>query len=180
MDEDDDELFRRGRNGDVDAFMLLCARYQRLVFASAFRILRNSDEASEVVQVGVQHAYKGLDTMRDKFGPWFCRIVRNLAIDALRQRKPNLSLDNEDEPLPELVDPRADPARHAADEEVRKRVHSVLGRLTPEHAEVLNLYYLVDQSYDEIGTTLGLSVGTISSRVNRAKENFLKLWTTRL
>jgi RNA polymerase sigma-70 factor, ECF subfamily len=77
------------RDGKPDAFGLLAKAYERPAIATAYRLLGNSDDASEVVQEALMRAYRSLDALKEpsRFGPWLLRIVSNLSLNARRSRK---------------------------------------------------------------------------------------------
>lgn len=167
--------------GDVAAFMTLMKKYERLTFAIAYGIVRNRDDASEAGQHGIENAFRHLRSLADraKFKSWFSQIVRNEALTMLRQREGDtLSTDDPETRITELPDPVVPPDAQLALAEEGQKVHRVLAKMSPDHAEVLSLFYLSAMSYEEIAKARGVSIGTISSRINRAKAEFLKLWRT--
>ena len=179
MEEDDHEFIERSLAGDVAAFMKLMKKYERLTFAIAYGILRNRDDASEAGQHAIENAFHKLRSLaeRAKFKSWFSQIVRNEALTMLRrQDEDTISTDDPEARVADVQDPLLPPDAQLAREERRQKVHRVLAKLSPEHAEVLSLYYLSEMSYADIAQALAVSIGTISTRMMRAKPEVENWW----
>ncbi len=180
MQEDDHIFIERAVAGDVGAFMSLMKKYERLTFAIAYGVLRNRDDASEAAQHAIENAFHHLRALTDraKFKSWFSQIVRNEALSMLRRKGDDPPADTVDLPTPDQPDPALTPDAHLVREELRKKVHRGLAKLSAEHAEVLSLYYLSDLSYADIAESLGISIKTVGTRMMRAKPEFEKAWRT--
>src|SRR5580765_245883 len=168
----DPDLIRAAQKGDAAAFAELVRRYQRPVHRTAYALTRNAADADDLAQECFVRAYKALERFRpdEPLMPWLSRIVTNLAFSLFRSRKrrPETPL----EPLLESgkqwsVDD--DPAQDAVDEERRRHMQEAFAQLKPEHQAVLTLRVVQDLSYEEMATTLGVPVGTVMSRLSRAR-----------
>ena len=110
---------------------------------------------------------------------WLYRITSNVCVDMLRRRREtvSLSVENEDgEPAElELPDERFDPAELAERKDLREQVGKALAQLPPDAREILLLRELGGQRYDEIAETLGLDIGTVKSRIFRARKKLCAL-----
>lgn len=170
------ELFARAQAGDEDAFAQWVAATVSLTHRLVFRMV-GAAEADDVVQDAYIKAWSRIAQVRraeDSTG-WLCRIARNTAHDALRRRKPVVSLDVEgglwldrlssDEPLPDEV------LRSA---EARAFVTEALGALKEKHRLVIVLKELDGLGEQEVAQALGIPVGTVTSRLTRAREAFGK------
>ena len=172
MDTTDAELLAGAQGGNLFAFEEVVRRYQRRVYATALRIVRRHDLADDVTQETFLRAHRALasyDRARP-FGPWVCRIAANLAINHVRSpeaREEELAEDAaEARPAP-----AADgPLQSVLDQEARAVLEDAVGGLPAEQRAVFVLRAYEDQSYAEIAQTLGISVGTVMSRLSRARE----------
>jgi len=145
-------------------------RYQRRVYAVAYRILRRTDAAEDVAQETFIRAHRALDRFETgrPFGPWVVRIAANLAIN---QRRSPRSREQE---LPEghaETPAREDgPLAQLLDREAAVVLEQAVSHLPAEQRAVFVLRVHEDLSYQEIAQTLGLSPGTVMSRLSRARE----------
>ena len=145
-------------------------RYQRRVYAVACRILRRHDAAEDVAQETFIRAYRALGRFENgrPFGPWVVRIAANLAINQYRSPR------RREEGLPEghAEVPSRDngPLGQVLDREASAVLDDAVARLPEEQRAVFVLRVFEDLSYQEIASTLGLSMGTVMSRLSRARE----------
>jgi RNA polymerase sigma-70 factor (ECF subfamily) len=182
---EDHELVLAARKGDRDAFRMLFERYHRRAYALALGVLRNPDDALDVVQDAFIKAHKYLDKFEgnSSFYTWLYRIVMNLAIDHIRKHqrvKPveldEARLDEESSDqgglLPRILG--GNPGRALMDKEIRKRIDAALGELSDNHRAVLVMRELEGLSYEEMAQAMGCSKGTIMSRLFHARRNMQK------
>jgi RNA polymerase sigma-70 factor, ECF subfamily len=176
-DEDDPELLRRARDGDRDAFGELFSKYSKRVFRVARRMCRNDEDAWDVTQeafIRAMQAMPGFDT-RFRFFTWIYRITTNLAINLSqkRQRHAEVMFDEEygAEGLQALPD---DLSERAAASELATAIEGAVQRLSPPLRAVFVLRVDQQLSYSEIASTLGIAMGTVMSRLNRARNEVRK------
>ena len=182
---DDRELVESARKGDREAFRTLFERYHRRAYALAFGVLRNQDDALDVVQDAFIKAHKYLDKFEgnSSFYTWLYRIVMNLAIDHLRKhrRVRPVELDEQhleessggdDSLLPKMLG--GNPGRALLDKEIRERIDRALAELSDNHRAVLVMRELEGLSYEEMAQVMGCSKGTIMSRLFHALKNMQK------
>lgn len=178
----DAELVRQFLRGNQGAFDEMVARYREKLFSVALSMLRNRTDAEEIVQDTFIRAFRGLKNFRgdSSLVTWLHRITVNLARNRYwyfhrRRRHATLSLDC---PLSEAGDatfgevfasPAANPQREATTNEFVDLVTVCMDQLQPGHREILTLRNVLNHSYDEIAETLGLEVGTVKSRIARAR-----------
>jgi RNA polymerase sigma-70 factor (ECF subfamily) len=172
MDTSDAELLAGAQGGNLFAFEEVVRRYQRRVYATALRIVRRHDLADDVTQETFLRAHRALasyDRARP-FGPWVCRIAANLAINHVRS--PEAREDGLAEDAAEARPaPAADgPLQAMLHREARAVLERAVGDLPAEQRAVFVLRAFEDQSYAEIADSLGISVGTVMSRLSRARE----------
>jgi RNA polymerase sigma-70 factor (ECF subfamily) len=164
------DLIVKARGGNLFAFEEIVRRYQRRVYGVAYRIVRRHDVADDVTQEAFIRAHKalsGFDTSRP-FGPWVCRIASNLAVTHLRSPEAR-----EDElPAGHAETPAAtpDPLQAVLADEAQAVLQAALERLPGEQRAVVVLRAVEEMSYREIAETLDLSMGTVMSRLSRARE----------
>lgn len=177
MPRSDADLIARAQAGDRRSFDELVTRSYTLVFNTAFRILGDTDHAADATQLAYVRAYRSLGSFRgsSSFTTWLYRIVTNVCLDMVRgqQRQPlSLTPTSPDAPPPDrdLRDVRAGPEDLVLQTELQAAVHEALQRLRPEHRAVLALYDLAGMPYEQIADVLGLPLGTVKSRLNRARH----------
>ena len=175
----DDELVRLVRGGDTDAFAEIVRRTRRAAYGLARRITRNHEDADDAVQESYVKAYRALDRFEAgrAIGPWLLTIVARTALSGVRQgkRRATRPLDEpaSDGGMPvseRAADPGADPGGLERGWDVER----AFARLSPEHQAVLALRVEGDLTYAAIAEALGIPVGTVMSRLARAREALLE------
>ena len=175
-------LVQRARQGSEEAFAALVERNQGRIYSLALRMTGNPDDAAELCQEAFLNAWKGLGRFQGEsaFSTWLYRLVSNACVDLLRRdgrRRASAgpSLDDEELNL-DVPDPAPSPQDAAERQELREEIERGLSALSPEHREVLILREIHQLRYDEIADSLSLDVGTVKSRISRARKqlrNFL-------
>jgi len=184
----DSELVRRFKSGDETAFVEIFGRYREKMFAVALSLLRNHADAEEISQDTFVRAHRGLAQFREEssLSTWLHRIAVNLARNRYwyfhrRHRQDSSSLDSmlSDDSRATFADLIAsgapDPARLAATDEFTVCVNVCMEKLSASHREILTLRNRLDNSYEQIATQLGITLGTVKSRVARAREALREL-----
>ena len=172
MDTTDAELLAGAQGGNLFAFEEVVRRYQRRVYATALRIVRRHDLADDVTQETFLRAHRALasyDRGRP-FGPWVCRIAANLAINHVRSPEAREEELQEDAAEARPAPAGDGPLQSVLDAEARAVLEDAVGDLPPEQRAVFVLRAYEEQSYAEIAETLGISIGTVMSRLSRARE----------
>ena len=174
-----DELARAAAGGDTTAFETLVGLYENKVYGLALRMCGNEEDAWDVSQEAFLAAWRALPGFRGEsgFSTWLYRLTANAAIDCLRRekrRKGELSLEGGELPLT-LPDAGPGPQEAAEGGELRAAVNAALSRLTDQHRTVLILRELQELSYEEIAGVLGLDLGTVKSRISRARGALRKI-----
>ena len=174
-------LIASAQRGDLNAFNLLVEQYERLVFSVSLRLLRDYQHAEDVTQEAFLRAYSSLSQYSGgSFRAWLTRIATNRCYDLLRstQRRPAQSLDDHPfeeeqqwsvEPLPD------DPERLAIHSELGHRLERALDLLPEEQRLVVLLYDVHGYDYEEIAQIAGISLGTVKSRLSRARSRLRDL-----
>jgi RNA polymerase sigma-70 factor (ECF subfamily) len=173
---DELELIAQSQHGDLRAFNQLVVNYQTTVYNLAYRILGDGDAAADATQDAFVSAYKAIARFRGgSFKAWLLRIVTNASYDQLRvkQRRPTESLDDM------LVEPDHDATLRddsesledfALRQELGSAIQNGLGGLPPDQRVVLILSDIEGMSYEEIADVTRVSLGTVKSRLSRARS----------
>jgi len=169
---DDATLIERSRAGKPEAFGELVVRYQDRLYNTLIRVCGEAEEARDVTQEAFVQAFVKLDSFRGNsaFYTWLYRIAFNTAISRRRRRKPTSSLDEAREAAGvEPADPDARPEANLEREEQAVQVRAALATLSAEHRSVLVLREIEGYDYETIGEMLEVPVGTVRSRLHRAR-----------
>ena len=176
--EQENRIVQKVLKGDVNAFETLVLTYEKNVYNIALRMTGNSEDASDMTQEAFIKAYNSLQSFRgdSKFSVWLYRIATNVCLDFLRSRsrKPTVSLSMEDNDGEEVeldvADESQSPELLLDRQMTRESVRRGLDTLSPEYRQILLLREIQGLSYDEISQALGLEVGTVKSRIFRARK----------
>ncbi|HYF92633.1 MAG TPA: sigma-70 family RNA polymerase sigma factor [Symbiobacteriaceae bacterium] len=175
----DEVLVRRAQNGDRDALGELISRYERKTYNLAYRLMGNHADASDAAQEALVRVYTRLRNFRgdSAFSTWLFRVVTNTCLDELRRRgrlrfaSLDTPLPTEDGALPRQTTTEADsPTERAERREVQAAVQRAINRLPDDYRVVVVMRDLHDYSYHEIAAVLGTSLGTVKSRLHRARQ----------
>ncbi|HPT85483.1 MAG TPA: sigma-70 family RNA polymerase sigma factor [Bacillota bacterium] len=178
---DEAELVRRAASGEQPAFAELVERYRGMVYNLAYHSLRNADDAFDAAQDVFVKAYRSLSKFRgdSKFSTWIYRIAQNTVRDYIRARSRRMlpvslsDYSGEDEDPRQLdipdSDPSADPSESLERKMRERAVHEAILSLSETHRQIIILREIEGKSYEEIAELLGLELGTVKSRLNRAR-----------
>jgi RNA polymerase sigma factor (sigma-70 family) len=176
-------LLQEARDGDLDAFNQLVVAHQNHAYSFAYRMLGEKEGAADAAQQAFLSAYRHLNEMRgESFRSWLLRIVANACLDELRRqkRRPAVSLqdltageDDEhgEESLSILADPTDGPEAAIVRSELRRAIEDCLALLPPEQRATVLLVDVHAQDYAEAARTLRIALGTVKSRVARARAD---------
>jgi RNA polymerase sigma-70 factor (ECF subfamily) len=178
---DDHRLIAECLQGRHAAFGELVCRYQDRLFNTVYRLLGNAEDAQDVVQEAFLNAFQSLDSFKgdSQFYTWLYRIAFNTAVSLKRKQRVALSIHGSREDRGE-VEPR-DPSGYSQPEyalqqaEEERRIQQALGRLSSEHRAVLILKDMEGQKYEAMAEILGVPIGTIRSRLHRARLELREL-----
>jgi RNA polymerase sigma-70 factor (ECF subfamily) len=174
----DEELLAAARSSDAGAFTELSGRYRRSIHNTAFRIVRQREDAEDVVQDTLFKAYIHLKHFRGtcRFSSWLTSIAINSALMLLRKRRSRseISCDhrgNEDRTWEtcDFPDPSHTPAQIYEKRQALEILSRAITRLPPNHRSVITLYLAHEQSLQQIADTVGITVAATKSRLLRAR-----------
>jgi RNA polymerase sigma-70 factor, ECF subfamily len=169
------ELVDRAKVGDASAYQVLVERYYRKIYNLALRLVRQQEDAEDVLQETFVAAYKALPKFKgdSAFGTWLYRIATNFGLMKLRGKKPVfVSLDDSrDDDLPpvELVDFSADPMKDVLDDEIREKMEEAIAKLPDDMRTVFLLRDVEGLSNSEVAEILDLTVAAVKSRLHRTR-----------
>jgi RNA polymerase sigma-70 factor (ECF subfamily) len=163
---DDSELAVRARRGDTRAFDVLVERHRVTLYNVVLRVLRNHDDAVDVVQTAFARAWDRLDTFDPsrRFFSWLYRIALNAAINARAKERVSTDIDDL-----ELTSPEPSPDEAVASLERSAAIERALARLPEHYRQVVLLRHFADLSYVEIAHAVGVEPKTVKSRLYTAR-----------
>lgn len=175
--EDDVVLIARAREGDQEAFERLVAAYTPRVYSLVRQILRNATEAEDVTQEVFFKVFAKLASFREDsaFYTWLYRVAVNAATDHLKKRRHDRTILVEDVATLPVVDLAETPAEEFSRQDLRGAVREAMARLPEKFRTILVLRELEGLAYEEIADVLAISLGTVESRIFRAREKLKKL-----
>jgi RNA polymerase sigma-70 factor (ECF subfamily) len=182
---EDPALVRAAQSGDMAAFEQLVVRHRDKIYARAYSMMRNEEEAIDLSQEAWVKGWQRLRQFQGEssFGTWMTRIVINLCLDQLRkhkrQRTESIEEMSEESGGVERQMPVVTPNPTAGLErgELRQRIDRALGQLSYEHRTVLVLHEFEELEYKEIAKVMGCSIGTVMSRLFYARRKMAALLT---
>jgi RNA polymerase sigma-70 factor (ECF subfamily) len=182
---DDPSLVRAAQQGDMVAFEELVSRHRDKIYARAYSMMRNEEEAIDLSQEAWVKGWQRLAQFQGdaSFGTWMTRIVINLCLDQLRkhkrQRTESIEEMSEESGGVERQMPviTVNPTAGLERAELRQRIDRALGQLSHEHRTVLVLHQFEELEYKEIAKVMGCSIGTVMSRLFYARRKMAALLT---
>ncbi len=188
---DDQTLVRQCQHGDPEAMSCLIIKYQDRIYNTILKICSNRDDAAELTQDTFVKVLESIHTFRGKssFYTWLFRVAVNLTLNHCRRRfklspvsldATNENLEKQRERLASILadSEKNDPSRIAQQKELLQRVIDSIGQLQEEHRTVLVLRDIEQMSYEEIAQVLDIELGTVKSRLSRARTALRDLLET--
>ncbi|MBQ2830641.1 MAG: sigma-70 family RNA polymerase sigma factor [Oscillospiraceae bacterium] len=169
------ELVRAARAGDEGAFETLVRTHEKKIYNLCLRLCGNSDDAADAAQEAFVSAWRALPFFREEsnFATWLYRLATNASIDLLRREKRHrapVSLDDEEQSV-DAVDESASPDELYEKKELRAAVLRAMEGLSDEQRRILILRELQQLSYQEIAEIMDMELGTVKTRIHRARKN---------
>jgi RNA polymerase sigma-70 factor (ECF subfamily) len=166
MDQDQ-QFISQFKSGDLGGFEMLVKKYQKTAVDIAYSLTFNLVNAEDIAQEAFIKVYHNLDSFRgeSKFSSWFYRIIVNTAYDFLRRSRQALSVSLDDASCPQLSD-----NNRFEDPLVKETVEAALKKLPFKYRSVIILKEIEGYSYQEIAGLLRISIGTVESRIFRARK----------
>ena len=172
-DQDEAELARKAKKGDMKAFESLIKKYQQTIYYLCRRLTGAHQSADDIAQETFIKAYFALSTFDENLAlyPWLRRIAVNTALNYIKSLNREILLGDGELKLASGDNQagRESPRHYVEREELEEKFHQALKTLPPEQKSVFVLRFYENQSYEEIARTLQLRPGTVMSRLNRAR-----------
>lgn len=180
IDYDDAQLVQAILAGDTQSFNILVERHQSRVYGLCVRMLGDNDAAADVAQDAFIAAYRNIPSLRGDFRPWMMRIAANACRDVLRTRKrrPTVSIDldpADDAPAQQYIDDTAGPEETLMHAQMQQVLVDALYAIPDDQREVVVLSDIEGMSYQEIADVTGINIGTVKSRLNRARARLREI-----
>lgn len=167
INKSDEQLVEEVREGNKELYIHIIERYQDKLYRYVVYLIRKKDDAEDVVQDTFIKAYINLNgfNINKKFSSWIYRIAHNEAMNKIGKYKKEVKMiDNYDIAGTQNIE------EEYGNKEIRKMALSCLDEMPLMYSEPLALYYLDDKSYEEISDILHVPMGTVATRINRAKS----------
>jgi len=173
------DIIQRCKQGDREAWDLLIARYEKSVYKFAYTLSRNYDDAADIAGQVFVRLYENIHTFRNDshFTSWLFCIVRNVYVDTCIRapHRSHLSLDDGmeyegDRLVREIVDPSPTPEACSIESERQELLSKAIRHLPEYQRRMMVMYHGENRSYEEIAQLTGLSLGTVKSRLSRARQ----------
>jgi RNA polymerase sigma-70 factor (ECF subfamily) len=181
----DEDLMLRVQAGEKACFDILVQRYKTRLFNYLLRLVRDPDLAEELAQDAFVRAYVNADKYRTiaRFSTWLYTIATNLVRNRYRQKKrrpPVLSLffrtgDGDEEMVQDVADEAPNPEQEAVGKDLQRVIAEATNQIPARYREPFVLREVNQLSYEEIAAVTGLKLGTVRSRINRARNHFRKI-----
>jgi RNA polymerase sigma-70 factor (ECF subfamily) len=172
------EVLNQVHQGNQEAFTQLVETYQRPVYNLCYRMLGDPNDAEDAAQETFLRVYKNIKRYDHKrpFSTWLLSIAAHLCIDQLRKRR-MVVLSMDETPYLEPADGMPGPEVSFYMKQEQKRVQTLLKSLNPHDRAAVIMYYWYDFSYEEIASSLSLTVSAVKSRLHRARLSMAERWS---
>jgi RNA polymerase sigma-70 factor (ECF subfamily) len=168
----DKEIIEKIRNSDQELYAVIIDRYQKKLIRYAYNLTKDNDKAADIVQESFIKAYINLNSfnIEKNFSSWIYRIVHNQAINITKKyQKETPLLENWDFKSEDDIE------GDFGEKEIKENVEGCLKEISLLYSEPLSLYYIDEKSYEEISDILRIPMGTVATRINRAKKLMKKI-----
>lgn len=181
----EEELIQAAQKGNLEAYEVLISQYEKKIYALCLHLLKNSEEAYDAAQEVCIKLWKQLGTFKgqSKLSTWIYRMTTNQCLDILRKNKRkgqeiSLFLDEELGEEEKLTDQTAiwqDISSHMEEKELGEVLKQGIGELKEDYRVIIVLRDIEQRSYEEISDILDISLGTVKSRLSRARSTLKKI-----
>jgi len=186
LNDIENKLIEKAKNGNQEAFGQLIFNYEQKIYAIAFKVFKNETDAYDVAQEICIKLFQKLDQFRfeSSFSTWLYRIATNTAIDEYRKQKRKSTHESSyDEPVDsdndsvslQIKDESDTPEEAYLRKEKIKYVWDALNEITEDHRSIIILKDIEQKSYEEISIELDIGIGTVKSRLARARSALKKV-----
>ncbi len=178
----DEELVKRVKNGDIDAFEEIIAKYEKRVFGLIYNVIKNENEIEDVAQEVFMKVYKNIDKFKGNSSlyTWIYRITANLCLDYIKKKKEVIYIDEKLQLDDGEVDFQIPSNEKLQDElyeekELKEKLQKSIAKLPEKQQMMIILRDIKGFSYEEISEILEMKLGTVKSQINRARLKLKEL-----
>lgn len=185
---DELKLIKKAQKGDVSAFEQIITRYRSVVYSVSYRYAENQDDASDMAQEIFLKMFRTINSFqfKSRLSTWIYRVATNTCLDLLKKRRNSFSesaysydVGYEDsdgnQNFAEVEDTRFMPDKKAEEAETKDVINRAIGRLPDDYRTAVILRDIRGLSYEEIADITDCSVGTVKSRISRARKNLREI-----
>lgn len=178
----DEELLKKVKNGDVDAFEEIIAKYEKKVFSLIYNMLKNDNDIEDIAQEVFVKVYRNIDEFRGNSSlyTWIYRITTNLCLDYIKKQKSVIYIDEKIQTDDGEVDFQLPSEEKLQDElyeekELKQKLEKSIAKLPDKQRVMIVLRDIKGLSYEEISEILEIKLGTVKSQINRARLKLKEL-----
>ncbi len=163
------DLIKQAQKGDEDAFCELVCKYEKRIYNIAYKFLRNEYDAQDAAQDAIIKMYSNIRkfSFQSAFSTWMYRVTANTCLDLLRKKKPDTDLEDFER---YAVSRDGNPDSETINRELGENIKRAIRMLPEKYIPIIVLKDMEGMKYEEIAQILGISVGTVKSRISRARE----------
>jgi RNA polymerase sigma-70 factor (ECF subfamily) len=174
---DDRSLVQRALEGEKDAYGDLVLKYQKRLFRFIYMMLGRTDITEDIVQEAFVKGYLALASfdLEKRFYPWIATIARNLALNHIKREEKERPVSEYDDLLKQIPDDAASPLDRIIDKENDKKFARAVMALPPAYRSVFVMRTFEKMSYEDIARELNISLGTVDSRLHRARQKLMQV-----
>jgi RNA polymerase sigma-70 factor (ECF subfamily) len=173
---DDRPLVQRAQEGEKDAYGKLVLKYQKRLFRFIYMMLGRTDITEDIVQEAFVRGYLALGSFdpEKRFYPWVATIARNLALNHIKREEKEKPASEYDDLVSQMPDGASGPLDRIIDKENEKRFAQAVMALPPAYRAVFVMRAFEEMSYEDIARELDISLGTVDSRLHRARQKLVQ------
>jgi RNA polymerase sigma-70 factor (ECF subfamily) len=168
----DNYYIQKIKNGDAGAYAYLVDRHKKMAFNIAMQIIGNREDAEEITQDAFLKAYQALDTYKgeSKFSTWLYRIIYNASISKMRKKKIDQVSIDDDYNASVNVKSTQSALQALTNEEQKLYINKALNKMSGDEKTIIHLFYLEENSIDEVSEVTGLSVANVKVKLHRSRK----------
>lgn len=171
------ELVRRAQKGDEESFCALIGQYEKRIYNIAYKFLRNEYDAQDAAQEAIIKMFTNIRkfSFQSAFSTWMYRVTANTCLDMIRKRRPDTDLEDFERYAVSRV---GNPDSDTINRELGENIKSAIRMLPDKYIPIIVLKDMEGLKYEEIAEVLHISVGTVKSRISRAREKLRDILVT--
>lgn len=168
----DSYYIQKIRNGDVGAYVYLVDRHKKMAFNIAMQIIGNREDAEEITQDAFLKAYQALDTYKgeSKFSTWLYRIIYNASISKMRKKKLDQVSIDDNYNASVSVKSTQSVLQSLTNKEQKLYINRALDKMSGDEKTIISLFYLDENSVEEVSSITGLSVSNVKVKLHRTRK----------